>query len=98
MKHNTTGPHAAFVGARLSGPTPAPAVKAGKFWNIAASSDDADEGIITLYGDVMSQTPIDWWTGEPEPGLFTGSSRCTRRPAAPARCSTATATQETTPR
>ena len=70
MKHNTTGPHAAFVGARLSGPTPAPAVKAGKFWNIAASSDDADEGIITLYGDVMSQAPIDWWTGEPEPGLF----------------------------
>ncbi len=22
------------------------------------------------YGDVMSQQPIDWWTGEPEPGLY----------------------------
>lgn len=59
-----------IIGVRLSGPAPAPDTKAGKFWNIAASSDDADEGIITLYGDVMSQTPTDWWTGEPEPGLF----------------------------
>ena len=39
-----------------------------KFWNMASVSDD--EGEITLYGDVMSQQPVDWWTGEPEPGLF----------------------------
>lgn len=39
-----------------------------KFWNMASISDD--EGEITLYGDVMSQQPVDWWTGEPEPGLF----------------------------
>ena len=41
---------------------------APKFWNMASISDD--EGEITLYGDVMSQQPVDWWTGEPEPGLY----------------------------
>lgn len=44
------------------------AATAPKFWNVASVSDD--EGEITLYGDVMSQQPIDWWTGEPEPGLY----------------------------
>ena len=44
------------------------AATATKFWNVASVSDD--EGEITLYGDVLSQQPIDWWTGEPEPGLF----------------------------
>lgn len=39
-----------------------------KFWNMAAVSED--EGEITLYGDVMSQQPTDWWTGEPVPGLY----------------------------
>lgn len=29
-----------------------------------------DEAEITLYGDVMAQQPYDWWTGEPEPGLY----------------------------
>lgn len=41
---------------------------ATKFWNMASISED--EGEITLYGDVMSRQPIDWWTGEPEPGLY----------------------------
>lgn len=41
---------------------------APKFWNMTSVSDD--EGEITLYGDVMSQQPVDWWTGEPEPGLY----------------------------
>lgn len=41
---------------------------APKFWNMASVSDD--KGEITLYGDVMSQQPVDWWTGEPEPGLY----------------------------
>jgi len=51
------------------GPAAAPkAVTASKFWNVASLSDD--EGEITLYGDVLSQQPIDWWTGEPEPGLY----------------------------
>lgn len=44
------------------------AATATKFWNVASVSED--EGEITLYGDVMSQRPIDWWTGEPEPGLY----------------------------
>lgn len=44
------------------------AAPAPKFWNMASLSDT--EGEITLYGDVLSQQPIDWWTGEPEPGLY----------------------------
>lgn len=51
------------------GPAVAPPTAATpKFWNMASVSDD--EGEITLYGDVLSQQPVDWWTGEPEPGLF----------------------------
>lgn len=55
-----------------AGPVPVqtaqPAAPAPKFWNMASVSED--EGEITLYGDVMSQQPVDWWTGEPEPGLY----------------------------
>ena len=47
---------------------PAPSGGAAKFWNVASVSED--EGEITLYGDVMSQQPTNWWTGEPEPGLY----------------------------
>lgn len=54
------------------GPAPAPAAAptatAAKFWNVATVGDDEAE--ITLYGDVMSRQPTDWWTGEPEPGLY----------------------------
>lgn len=50
-------------------PAPAPqATPAAKFWSMASVGED--EGEITLYGDVMSQQPVDWWTGEPEPGLY----------------------------
>lgn len=58
MKHKfIMGPAAAQQAATVS-----------KFWNVASVGED--EGEITLYGDVMSQQPIDWWTGEPEPGLY----------------------------
>lgn len=51
------------------GPTTAPqAAPATKFWNVAEIGEN--EGEITLYGDVVSQQPTDWWTGEPEPGLY----------------------------
>ena len=50
------------------GPAADPTATTTKFWNVASVSED--EGEITLYGDVMSQWPIDWWTGEPEPGLY----------------------------
>lgn len=53
------------------GPAPAvtpQAAAAPRFWNMASVSDD--EGEITLYGDVMHKQPIDWWTGEPVPGLY----------------------------
>ena len=51
------------------GPAPAaPPAVVPKFWNMASVNDD--EGEITLYGDVVSRQPVDWWTGEPEPGFF----------------------------
>ena len=31
---------------------------------------DEDEAEITLYGDIVSQRPVDWWTGEPAEGQF----------------------------
>ncbi len=56
----------------LLGSEPLPPVASGtmaaKFWNMASISED--EGEITLYGDVISHQPVDWWTGEPEPGLY----------------------------
>lgn len=56
----------------LLGPESLPPVASGtmaaKFWNMANISED--EGEITLYGDVMSRQPVDWWTGEPEPGFY----------------------------
>ena len=42
--------------------------KVKRCWNIASVSDD--EGEIILYGDVESRQPVDWWTGEPVPGMF----------------------------
>ena len=42
----------------IMGPAAAPqAPTATKFWNMASTGDD--EGEITLYGDVMSQQPVD---------------------------------------
>ena len=42
--------------------------EARRFWNIA--STDEDSGEIILYGDVMSQKPRSFWTGEERPGLY----------------------------
>lgn len=39
-----------------------------KFWNISNTGEGTGE--ITLYGDVMSRQPMDWWTGEPASGLY----------------------------
>ncbi len=49
-----------------NGPQPA---TARKCWNMItdAGSDSAE---ITLYGDVCSQQPTNWWTGEALPGNF----------------------------
>lgn len=46
-----------------NGPTPTE-----RFWNMAEVDGDTAE--ITMYGDVLSQQPIDWWTGEPETGQY----------------------------
>ena len=39
-----------------------------RFWNMAEVDGDTAE--LTLYGDILSHQPIDWWTGEPEPGNY----------------------------
>lgn len=39
-----------------------------RFWNIASTGPDVGE--ILLYGDIVSQHPTDWWTGEPKSGLY----------------------------
>ena len=53
---------------RMINGAPASPTTAPKFWNIASVSDD--EGEITLYGEVVSSQPTDWWTGEALPGLY----------------------------
>lgn len=50
-----------------AGPAPI-ANTAPKFWAMASVSDD--EGEITMYGDIMSQKPLDFWTGEPVQGQY----------------------------
>ena len=52
----------------INGAAPAPANSAPKFWSMATVSDDEAE--VTLYGEILSRRPIDWWTGEPIPGNF----------------------------
>lgn len=42
---------------------------APKFWNIASESDDDTE--VTIYGEILSRRPVNFWTGESEEGLFT---------------------------
>lgn len=63
MKKNSNPLH-------VAGAAPAPPAggQITKFWNIASTGEESGE--ILLYGDVMSRQPIDWWTGEPEPGLY----------------------------
>ncbi|OPA76749.1 hypothetical protein BVG16_16390 [Paenibacillus selenitireducens] len=39
-----------------------------KAYNMAMIGDNDAE--ITMYGEVVSTRPIDWWTGEPVPGSF----------------------------
>lgn len=46
-----------------------PSAKAQKFWNMV-SKDDEDSAEITLYGDVCSEHPKDWWTGEKIDGMY----------------------------
>lgn len=39
-----------------------------KFWNMAEIDGDTAE--ITMYGEVVSEKPVDWWTGEDLPGQY----------------------------
>lgn len=47
-----------------AGPTTTPP----RFWNVAEVDGDTAE--VTLYGDVVAEQPVDWWTGEPLPGNY----------------------------
>lgn len=46
-----------------SGPAPTE-----RFWNMA--DIDGDTAEITMYGEVVSEQPVDWWTGEELPGQY----------------------------
>lgn len=48
--------------------TMGPQAAAARFWNVVQEEDEAE---ITIYGEIMQQRPTNWWTGEPEEGLFT---------------------------
>lgn len=52
-------------GASLAPAAPATPVK---FWDIAEAGEDEAE--ITMYGEIVDRHPVDWWTGEPEAGMF----------------------------
>ena len=52
----------------INGPTAPPDPAVPKFWNIVEVNDEEAE--ITMYGEVVSQRPTDWWTSEPIEGLF----------------------------
>lgn len=53
----------------INGPAAPAAQTVPKFWNVL-SHEDTDSAEITMYGDVCAQQPADWWSGEPEPGLY----------------------------
>ena len=53
----------------INGPTAAPVQTAQRFWNVVDNAD-GDSAEITMYGDVCAHQPVDWWTGEPEPGMY----------------------------
>ena len=44
------------------------AVPQGKPYTMAMV--DGENAEITMYGEIVEARPIDWWTGEPEPGAF----------------------------
>lgn len=52
----------------INGPAPTVAT-APKFWNVVSAAD-TDSAEITMYGDVVAQQPVDWWTGEALPGTY----------------------------
>lgn len=49
------------------GPSTA-AATAPRFWNMTQTEDDAE---ITIYGEILTRRPTNWFTGEPEEGMFT---------------------------
>ena len=39
------------------------------FFNVVAETDEAPAEV-TLFGDVVESTPVDWWTGQPIDGMY----------------------------
>lgn len=52
----------------INGPENNTGNEAPKFWNVVEVNDSEAE--ITMYGEVMTKRPVDWWTGEPLSGLY----------------------------
>jgi ATP-dependent protease ClpP protease subunit len=52
----------------INGPMSDPQNSVPRFWNVLEVNDDEAE--ITMYGEVCSKKPVDWWTGEPLDGLY----------------------------
>lgn len=51
----------------INGPAAPPDPAVPKFWNIVEVNDEEAE--ITMYGEVVSQRPTDWWTGSRSKGF-----------------------------
>ena len=47
----------------------APTATTPRFWNVVRG--DGDDAELTVYGEIVTKRPKDWWTGEPDDGLFT---------------------------
>ena len=57
-----------FRGVGMRGPVK-PSVNIQRdFYTMATVNDDEAE--IVMYGDIVAQKPVDWWTGEPVDGQF----------------------------
>lgn len=41
-----------------------------QFYTMMSAADNANDVEVTLYGDVVDERPVDWWTGEPIEGDF----------------------------
>lgn len=41
---------------------------APKFWNVVTS--EGDDAELTIYGEIVNRKPRNWWSDEPEDGLF----------------------------
>lgn len=66
--NGTRGGSAAPLATSDTARPASPTASAVRFWNVASTS--SDEGELTIYGDILPETPRDWWTGEVIEGRY----------------------------